>query len=382
MRNILIATGIFPPDIGGSATYSKFLYDSLSRDEFKVRVLTYGNSSQKISKNIYVVSSFLPKGLRHIIYFLKVIYLGFFSDIIFSADSSFGAAWVSALANIIIRKKFIVRVTGDYAWEQGVQRYKVSDSMDAFQVKKYGSRVGLLRWSQKFALRRADLVIAPSEYLKKIIIGWGIAENKISVIYNGIAINDKPAAKVLVPGQSADRPVQIISAGRLVPWKGFSVLLDCLADFKAEGVPVNLIIAGDGPDYARLSNKIKSSDLGRNVSMAGPVSQAELHKMLSEADIFVLNSGYEGLSHQIIEAMSFGLPIIASDVGGNPEVVQNGRNGFLILYNDKKQLELNLLKLIKDPNLRQKMGALSWEIAHKFDRTFMLSEVVKKLKML
>lgn len=379
MKNILITTGIFPPDIGGSATYSKFMYESLDKDTFKARVLSYGNSMQKVSGSIYVVSGSLPKGLRHIIYFLKVIYLGFSSDIILSADPSFGAAWVAALANIVIRKKFIVRVTGDYAWEQGVQRYNVLDSMDDFQNKRYGFRVSLLRWSQKFALNQADLIIAPSEYLKKIVIGWGIDKNKISVIYNGIDINKKSSKRTSDPDLAVE-PVKIISAGRLVPWKGFSMLLDCMADFKTEGIPVNLIIAGDGPDHKQLSDKIKFLKLEKDVLMVGRVSQAELHKILAESDIFVLNSGYEGLSHQIIEAMSFGLPIIASNIGGNPEVVQSDRNGFLTIYNDKKQLENALLQLINSPVLRQKMSAESLEIVRKFDREHMLSELIKELK--
>lgn len=380
MKNVLIATGIFPPDIGGSATYSNFLYDSLDKKSFRVIVLTYGNHSQKSTDGVYVVSNFLPKGLRHLSYFLKVIYLGASSDIIFCADSSFGAAWVASLANTILRKKLIIRVTGDYAWEQGAQRYGISDSMDDFQVKKYGLRISLLRWAQKFALRRANLVIAPSEYLKRIICVWDIDANKIKVIYNGIAINDKSSTKAIISNQEVNAAVQLISAGRLVPWKGFSILLDCMANFKAKGISAHLVIAGDGPEFKELSDKIKILDLDGEVAMVGRVSRAELYKLLSDSDIFILNSGYEGLSHQIIEAMSLGLPIIASNIGGNPEVVQSGRNGILTAYNDKKQLENAILQLIKDPVGRQKMGMESLDIVRKFDREHMLSEVIKELK--
>lgn len=382
MRNILIATGIFPPAIGGSATYSNFLHDSLDKNSFRARVLTYGNHSQKSADGVYAVSNFLPKGLRHIVYFFKIVYLGFSSDIIFSADSSFGAAFVPALANIFIRRKFVVRVTGDYAWEQGVQRHRILDSMDDFQIKKYGLMVSLLRWSQEFALRHADIVIAPSEYLKKIVMGWGIDKNKVIVIYNGIAVNDNLIATNPSSEKKKEKSIQLISAGRLVPWKGFSVLLDCMAEFKANGTSVNLIIAGDGPDYKILADKIKLLDLEKEVSMVGRVNRVELYKLLAQADIFVLNSGYEGLSHQLIEAMSFGLPIIASNIGGNPEVVQSGRNGLLVPYNDKKQLNNAILRLINDLGLRQNMGAESLEIVRKFDRKHMLSEVVKVLKNL
>ncbi len=107
IKQILITTGIYPPDIGGSASYSSPLVKELS----------------------------WPKGIRHFIYFLKTLWLGRKQDLILAADFSFGAAFVPMIAAKILRKKFLIRVTGDYTWEQGVQRFEVKDLMDDFQKK-------------------------------------------------------------------------------------------------------------------------------------------------------------------------------------------------------------------------------------------------------
>ncbi len=109
---ILIVTGIYPPDIGGSATYSNLLLNELPKRGFRVAVLTYGNS--KIP-GVFGVSKAWPKGIRHIIFLLKLLFLGRRYDLILPADSSFGAATIAVFAGKLIGKKVIVRVTGDYA---------------------------------------------------------------------------------------------------------------------------------------------------------------------------------------------------------------------------------------------------------------------------
>src|SRR3989338_4186327 len=122
---ILIVTGIFPPDIGGPATYSDLLRHELTVRGFFIQILTY--SSARLKKPIFSVSQKWPKGLRHFLFFIKLFYLAWGSDLILAADAGFGSGFLAAIIVKILRKKFIVRVTGDYAWEQGIARFGEKD---------------------------------------------------------------------------------------------------------------------------------------------------------------------------------------------------------------------------------------------------------------
>lgn len=104
-----------------------------------------------------------------------------------------------------------------------------------------------------------------------------------------------------------------------------------------------LVIIGDGPDKKNLEAMIKNLGLDKKVYLLGKKPQNELPLYLAAADVFVLNSGYEGFSHQILESMALGVPVIASAVMGNRELIHQGQNGFMVKYND----EFNLIEAIK-----------------------------------
>ncbi|HYC34721.1 MAG TPA: hypothetical protein VEC13_03230, partial [Candidatus Paceibacterota bacterium] len=146
---VLIATGIYPPDIGGPATYSKLLFDELPKKGFSVRVLSFGEVRR------------FPKVVRHFLYFFKLFLKAFKSDFIFAQDAV-SVGFPSLLVSKILNKKFLIRVPGDHAWEQGTQRFGITDSIDDFQNKKYNQKVEFLRKIQKFVVSHADVVIIPS----------------------------------------------------------------------------------------------------------------------------------------------------------------------------------------------------------------------------
>ena len=372
-KSILIATGIYPPHIGGSATYSSLLFRELPKRGHTAKVLTYGTASQRVAGSIYVISNSWPKGIKHFLYFLKLLEIGRRSDLILVADSSFGAAFISVIAGKILRRKIIVRVTGDYAWEQGVQRFGVKELIDDFQNKNYSLPVELLRKCQSFAVRNADLVIAPSRYLKKITEGWGVSGDKIKVIYNAVDLPDFKLSKEEARQVLGVSGKIIISAGRLVPWKGFEMLIQAIVE--AEGVipDIKLYIIGDGPEEGNL--KAQSLKLKANIFFTGTLSKDKLMQYLKAADLFALNSSYEGFSHQIIEAMSIGLVVAAADVGGNPEVIKSGENGFLFGYNDKRAIIDILISFFQDSAGKQALGRAAQKTVAQFSQDKMLQSL-------
>jgi len=217
----------------------------------------------------------------------------------------------------------------------------------------------------------------PSKYLKSIVVGWGIDEEKIKVIYNAFTPIDIVEEKYSLRIRFKISGTTIFSAGRLVPWKGFEMLIDVVKNLPE----VKLYIVGDGLEFDKLNKKIKSLKLENRVFLLGRLKQDDLLKQIKASDIFVLNTGYEGLSHQLLEVMSIGTPIITTNVGGNPEIIRNEKDGLLVEYNDGRDLRDAILKLAKDRVMADRLANNAKERVKMFNKENMLSEVIKVLKI-
>ena len=329
---ILIATGIYPPDIGGPATYSKLLKDELPKRGHSVEILSFGEVRG------------LPKIIRHTVYFFKVLKRGRKCDIVFAQDPV-SVGLPAMLASKILRKKFLIRVAGDYAWEQATQRFGVKDGIDEFQSKKYGLSVEMLRWCQKFVVNKADKVITPSFYFKKIVSGWISGNDKVEAIYNGI---DLSSGKTFAEKTKDLGLKRIISAGRLVPWKGFATLIKIMKNLPEW----QMIIAGDGPIRNKLESLIKELKLEEDVKLIGAVPREKLLSELKISDLFILNTSFESFSFQTVEAMHLGVPVITTNIGNMKEIVEDGKEGVLVEPDNEEQLLRAIKKIDGDENFR------------------------------
>src|SRR3989338_5563172 len=273
----------------------------------------------------------------------------------------------------ILRKKFILKIVGDYAWEQGVQRFEVKEILDDFLNKKYGINVEVLRKIEKFVANHTEKIIVPSEYLKKVVSAWGVNPNKIKVIYNAFDFKDfehtlrRPTSKL------------IVSAGRLVPWKGFGTLIEIMPKILREVPDAKLIIIGDGPERHKLKLQVATWWLGRQVELIGNLPHKKVLEYLASADAFISNTAYEGFSHQILEAMAIGAPVITTNVCGNPELVENNVSGILVEFNDKEAIKNSILKLLKDEKLTQKLTSAAFQKSKQFSKERMINETIKIL---
>ena len=162
--------------------------------------------------------------------------------------------------------------------------------------------------------------------------------------------------------------VKILFIGRLIPRKGFQRVIQALPKVRElSQKPFEIEVVGTGshrPELDNLAEEHKVSDLIRYVGM---VPYDELEKSYQYADIFVLTSLSEGMPSVILEAMGCGLPILASNVGGNNEIVHEGENGYLIEGEDVETLAQRLADLINDEPLRKRMGEKSREMALQYD---------------
>lgn len=351
---ILIATGIYPPDIGGPATYSELIFNELPKKGIAVDVLSFGSVRHQ------------PKIVRHINYFLKTLWHARSSDIIFAQDTV-SVGLPSLLAATLLGKIFIVRVPGDYAWEQSTQRYGVTDGIDEFQKKAYGSRVERLRRIQRFVLNHADRIIAPSRYFADIVRGWVKQPDKVSHIYNGV---DVDALKRYAVGGRAPRT--LVTAGRLVPWKGFPMLITAMKDLP----DWKLEIAGDGPEMGHLRALIAKEGLGDRVSLLGRLDKDALRRKIAASAAFALNTSYETFAFQIVEAMALGAAVITTNVSNLREIIDDGVDGYLIKPDDQPAFVAAVRKIAVDPAARERLGGAAMQKAQGFSIEKTLSQVV------
>ncbi len=352
---ICIATPLYAPQIGGPATHVALLEHELPKEEFELRIVKFSDVLR------------LPKALRHIVYFFSVLHHAKDADFVYALDPV-SVGLPALLAARVRGKKMLLRVGGDYAWEQGTQRFGVEETLDEFVTHRQSSRsVRLLQWVQNFVARRAALVIAPSEYLSGIIRTWGVHQKNIRVVYSqpelsAAHISRSEARKKLNIHEDEEL---VLSAGRLVPWKGYEGLIDAVALVRQERA-ARLYIAGDGPYRAAVEAHINKQNAAEYVTLLGQLPQQELALWIAAADMFVLNTRYEGLSHVLLEAFAVGTPVITTPVGGNHELVEDGSTGLLVRYNDIPLLASAILRLFKNRDMAIALAGRAHESLEKF----------------
>jgi glycosyltransferase involved in cell wall biosynthesis len=327
---LLVATPLYPPDSGGPATDSAMLYAELPKFDIQVVVCSFGTVRH------------LPVGIRHLCYgweLLKTSRSVHSVDVIVSMDT-FSVCLPALLVSWILRVPLVIRVPGDYAWEQASQRFGVTDSIKIFQGKHYGWKVEILRKIQKFAVRRAALVVTISDFFKSIVAQWGIPSGRLIRIYLGL----DPALEVTKPENVPEGKI-LFSLGRFVPWKGFAMLIELLPELPDEW---KLVLAGDGPLRALLEEKSVNIGVSDRVIFTGVVPHAEALGWYRAADAFVLNTSFESFSFQVLEALGSGTPVITTTAGSIPELVTNAVDGVLCEPNDKESFKQAILSTQTD----------------------------------
>lgn len=364
---VLIATPLYPPEIGGPATYAKTLFETFPKHGISVSVLPFSDVR------------YLPRGIRHLLYGLRVLRRGLNNDVIFALDPV-SVGFPAFLAALLLRKKFAVKIVGDYAWEQGVQRFGISDTLDDFVEKKYGWQTELLKKIQTLIAQHAEAIITPSKYLRRIVSLWKVAQDNIHVIYNAIDVPEIHESRAELRQKLHKDGKILFSAGRLVPWKGFAMLIAAVAEIRETIPDAHLFIAGDGPEHENLKLKIKNEKLEEHITLLGRLSHKQLLRHVAAADIFLLNTAYEGLSHQLLEVMAIGVPIVTTAVGGNTELITDGENGIFVPYNDKTALVSAVKRLLGDVSLRERLASRARADAGRFTQERMVQETIALLK--
>lgn len=221
------------------------------------------------------------------------------------------------------------------------------------------ARTRLLR----MAARRAAVNIAVSQEVAAHIMNeLAVGAAKIRVIPNGISLPQGDRVDEAMAARRArwrtgfgqGRP-HIVAVGRLIETKGQGRLISAMPRI-LEGFPrARITVVGDGPSMARLVNQASELGVAQSVGFTGSIE--DVSSVLADADVFVSMSRYEGLPLALLEAMAWGLPVVATDVPGHRDVVANDRTGLLVPYDEQDALSGNVTRLFADGALAAALGA-------------------------
>lgn len=345
---ILIATGIFPPDVGGPANFVPRIAQWLVDRGHSVRVVCWSDTTGgKDSLYPFKVHRILRRASRLTRFVRTVLALYDFgrqADVIFAN----GLDLEARLGAMLLRKPELHRVVGDRAWEIARVRNWYAGTIDSYQTAKKSLRLRLLDKLRDFSLSRATLIITPSQYLAKIVRSWSTGNWPLRVVHNSTPL-DQPAEEVDLPRYIGKT---ILTVCRLVPWKGIDRLIDCIGRLP----DCRLVIAGDGAERKKLQEHAIARGIGHRVFFVGAITKPQVRGLMEAADVFVLNSGYEGMPHVVLEAMAARLPVVATDVGGTSEVVRHNHSGLLVQYEDDRELLTALRGLLANAERRGELA--------------------------
>jgi glycosyltransferase involved in cell wall biosynthesis len=198
------------------------------------------------------------------------------------------------------------------------------------------------------ALGAADAIIAQGESLRDVIVDVGVDPRRITIINNGVDV----AAFTVAEPFPHPRPY-ILGLGSLVTHKGFDLLIEAYA--RLRDPDVDLLIAGDGGEASALGKLVQRLGLGDRVRLLGPVTGDRKVSLYRTAVCFVCPSRREPFANVILEALASGLPVVATDVGGNRELVHPEANGLLCQPESPSALAAAIQQLLDEPQLRARL---------------------------
>ncbi len=362
---ILITSPIFPPDLGGPSTYVPSIARWLVERGHAVTVVAFCSDPDPQGWPFRVVSVprlWMPR--RYWRDFVAVWREAKHADLVYVNEH---LAFHVVLAARLRGKPVIIRTYVDGTWEISHRLGWHNDGIVEYQGKDYGWRVSWLRRLQRLWWGWARQLIAPSRFMQEIIEGHDVPPQKISMIYNNYhgprgELPDRESCRERL-GLPADRVV-LLSICRLMVWKGVDGLIDALAE-----LPENhhLYVAGDGEELDNWTARAAALGIADRVHFLGNVPFEEIVAWIRGADVFLLNSVYEGLSHTLIEVMWMGLPAAVSAVCSNPELIEDGVNGRTFPHQDTAAIVDAVTEIVGDPARAALFAQRSREKAAGFD---------------
>jgi len=347
---VVVVSGIWPPDVGGPASHAPALADALVEAGHTVEVVTTADLAPDTQPYpVHWVARDRPAPLRHLAVAREVRRAAQGADRVYATTMVRRAALGAALG----RRPLVVKLVADEAYERERRAGRFAGTLEEFQAERRGLRLRFLRATRTAALRRARCIVVPSAYLRQIAIGWGLDPSRIDVVPNPAPelpehpTRDEARATLGIDGFALG------VAGRLTAQKALGDTLEALAR-----VPdVALLVLGDGPERAKLERRAGELGLADRVRFLGAGTRDDVIALFRAVDAALLTSAWENLPHTLLEALATGTPVIATAVGGIPEVVRDEENGLLVPPRDIAAIASAIDRLVHDDALRASLAA-------------------------
>jgi len=378
---VLITSPIFPPDLGGPSVYVPSFGRFLVERGHEVKVIAFCSDPAPAGHPFEVESIARgPLPLRYLVAFWRVFREAKKFDVVYVQEH---LAFLHILAAKLRGVPCMIRIMVDGSWEISHRKgWCGDDDIVTFQGKRYGWKVSLVQRLQRTWWRWAKHIITCSDFLRGILVNtYGVEGEKVQTIFN--AYHGPPAESVKETREEARAALglrqdrrYLLTVCRLMVWKQVDKIIGALRELPED---VELLVCGDGPELESWQEAARSLGVEGRVHFRGNVAHELVPLHIRAADIFVLYSRYEGLSHTLIEVQTLGTAAVASAVCGNPEVVTDGETGRLVSPDDPDALAQVLAETLDDPAQRQALAEAGSAAAGRFSRIETFSKVEKAL---
>lgn len=325
---VLIATPLYPPQLGGPAIYADNLAREFQSMGHRVLVRPFGGFLR------------WPVLVRHFLYFFSLWRDARKSDLIFALDY-FSVGFPAAAAAIILRKPLVLRLEGDFLWEKFVERARKDVTLPIFysKLQPLSRKERVIRSLSGWAMRRASRVVFSSEWRRKMVIGvYGIPEEKTAIIRN---------ARSDYRGRTPSSRI-VLWAGRMLYLKNLYRLIRAFSRINDGAWELHLV--GDGPEKGRLEKFLREEKI-KQVYIFPAIPRAKLLEKISSAAFFVLPSLSDVGPNVIADAVAAHTPFILTKESGYAELVED--TGILVNPLSERDIAEKLKVLMKESKGRE-----------------------------
>jgi len=379
------------PLSGGTGAYVYYLSNELIKNGYRIQIVTGSNQTQDIQVNPQLNVSFL-----------KIPKIPIVKSFMLAAASSRKLSSIrSTAANVDIThpqlpltpnfavppsfgKALVCTVHSTWKGEAEAIRGEPYSRLNANE-KFLVSFNWFLRFFEEGMLKRARKIIAVSRFTKwELTNYYKIPESKIRVIHNGVNVNKfKPAVdkrKVKIELGFNPDDLAIVSVGRLYARKGLFTLIESMVAVVKRFPTAKFVISGKGQsdEMHKLTAYAERLGVKNNIVFTGYYPDKKLPKLYQAADVFAFSTFYEHHPFAVLEALATGLPVVTTTVGGIPETIESGKNGFLVEPFHPRQFSEKILYLLEHPAFAAEMGAKARKtIVEEYDWRIVVKDAMK-----
>jgi len=390
MRKVCFISPEYWPLSGGTGAYVYYLSNELMKNGYKICVVTGSDQTLDIKVNEQLN-----------VFFLKIPKMPVIKSFMLAASSYRKLNSVRGSVNVDIThanlpltpnfavppnfgKTLVCTVHSTWKGEAQAIRSEPYSRLNANE-KFMVSFNWFLRIFEEKMLERANKIIAVSHFTKRELLEYyNVPEEKIRVIHNGVDVNKfKPAQdKRKVKEELGFNPddIAILSVGRLYARKGLFTLIESMPAVVERFKNAKFIISGKGQsdEMRKLIAHAEKIGVKDSIIFTGYYPDKKLPKLYQAADVFAFSTFYEHHPFAVLEALSTGLPVVTTSVGGIPETIESGKNGFLVEPFNPKRFADRILYLLEHPAEAEQMGRLARKtILEQFDWRIVVKDVLK-----